>query len=294
MPKPQTVESRRRAGRAVPVVVLLLCLAAPERGAAQATVSEELVVAGANALLGGLTSGIVRWVRGESFLEGLWGGALGGGVHYAGKRIGTAAFPGAGLAGTMVGATGASMVRNVGMGYGMLEYLTLPVGPIVLNWRTTPDSAGVSARLHVGRAIFLGRLLLNDDLRFNGAESLSAGTPVFEARDRVIEGESGREIGGVEMWGTITLSDRGLMPPLDHGRLLAHERVHVVQETLLNIAWADPIEDWLVARLPYGDVVNRYVDFGGVYMAVAGLMILVLPYEYRPWEDEAAYMESGW
>src|SRR5690606_26359427 len=84
VPKPRTVELRRRTGRAVPIVVLLLLLATPGRGAAQATLSQELVVAGANTLLGGLTSGIMSWVRGESFLEGLWGGALGGGVPYAG------------------------------------------------------------------------------------------------------------------------------------------------------------------------------------------------------------------
>ncbi len=294
---PRIGELGRRVGRVVPVVVLVAGMAATLAApgvAAQATASREAVIIGANALLGGLTSGVVVWVRGGSFLEGFRGGVLGGGLQYAGKRLSTSAFPGAGLAGGVVGAAGASMVRNAAAGRGAVDRLILPLGPLVVDWRTSSDSGGVSARLHLGRAIFLSRLVLNDDLSLDGAETVSAGAPVFGARGRVIEGESGRGVGGMELWGTILLSDRSLMPPFDYGRLLAHERVHIVQDAFLHVAWADPIEDWLVERIPHGDVVNRYVDFGGVYMAIAGLMILALPYESRPWEDEAAYMESGW
>lgn len=284
----------RRAGRYALAAVWVAALVVPERVSAQATASRELVIAGANALLGGFTSGVVSWVRGGSFLEGLGAGALGGSVQYVGKRVSTSALPGAGLAGGVVGAVGSSMVRNGAAGRGWLDRLIIPVGPVMVDWRTAADSGGVTARLHLGRAIFLGRLIVDDDLELNVAETLSAGAPVFGARGRVIEGESGRGIGGVELWGTIALSDGNLMPTIDFGRLLAHERVHLVQDAFLNIAWADPVEDWLLERIPYGGVVGRYVDVGGIYMVIAGLMILALPYESRPWEDEAAYLESGW
>lgn len=274
--------------------IWLAALVAPERASAQATASRELAVVGANALLGGLTSGVVSWGRGGSFLEGLGAGAAGGGMQYVGKRISTSALPGAGLAGGVVGAVGSSVVRNGAAGRGWLDRLIIPVGPVMVDWRTVADSGGVSARLNLGRAIYLGWLIARDDLELNFGETLSAGAPVFEARGRVIEGESGRGIGGLEMWGAIALSDRTLMPPIDYGRLLAHERVHLVQDAFLTIAWADPVEDWLLERIPYGGTVGKYVDFGGVYVAMAGLMILALPYDSRPWENEAAYLESGW
>ncbi|HEX6940412.1 MAG TPA: hypothetical protein VF158_13440 [Longimicrobiales bacterium] len=261
---------------------------------AQASPSGELVVLGANALLGGLTSGVASWLRGGPFLKGLGGGAVGGVVQYLGKRISTSALPGAGLAGGVVGATGASIVRNGAAGRGLLDRLIVPVGPLVVDWTAGPDSGGVAVRLHLGRAIFLGWLILDDDLEIDGAETISAGSPVFRAQGRVIRGEAGRGIGGLELWGAIALSDRSLMPPLDYGQLLAHERVHLVQDAFLNVAWADPVEDWLLRRIPYGDVVVRYVDVGGVYMAIAAVFIAALRYEDRPWEDEAAYMESGW
>ncbi len=283
----------RRVGAAL-AALAILGWTAPSGARAQSSFGGEAVVVGVNAVVGGLTSGVVAWLRGGSFLAGLGGGAAGGTVQYLGKRLATAAVPGAGLAGGVVGATGAAMVRNGAAGRGLVDRMILPVGPVVVDWTTVADSARVSARLHVGRAIFLGRLIWKDALELDWGETLSAGSPVFRARGRIIEGEAGRGIGGLEMWGSVSLSDRDLMPPLDYGRLLAHERVHLVQDDFLNIAWADPVEDWLLERIPYGDVLGRYVDVGGVYMAMAAVLIVALPYEARPWEDEAAYMEAGW
>ncbi|HEX7117307.1 MAG TPA: hypothetical protein VF212_00870 [Longimicrobiales bacterium] len=295
MEQDPAIRGGARRGRIVLALAAAVAVGlVPARARAQATPAGELVLIGANALLGGLTSGVAAWLKGGSFLDGLGGGAAGGSVQYLGKRLSTSSLPGAGLAGGVVGAAGASMVRNGAAGRGLLDRLIVPIGPIVVDWVTVPDSGGVSARLHVGRAIFLGRLIVNDELELDGGETISAGSPVFQARGRVIEGEAGRGVGGLELWGAVALSDRGLLPPIDGGALLAHERVHLVQDAFLNIAWADPVEDWLLRRIPYGDVVTRYVDFGGIYMVIAGLLIVALPYEDRPWEDEAAYMETGW
>lgn len=278
-------------------MLVLLCglaAASPDAARAQVSFGDEVELIGANALLGGLTAGLAMWARGEPFLEAFGLGSIGGAVQYAGKRLATARAPGAGLAGRAIGALGASMVRNVAADRGVLDRWHMPFGPIVFDFGFAPDSQGVRVRLHLGRTIFLARMIVNDELELDVAETVSAGAPVFEAPRRMIQGYNGREIGGMELWSTIALSDRGLLPPFDYGRLLAHERVHLVQDDFLNIAWADPLDDWLVRRLPWGETIVRYVDVGGAYMAIAGVFLLMLPYEDRPWEDEAARLEAGW
>lgn len=276
------------------VVGLLVASGSAERAWAQVTLTSEVAALGANALLGGLGSGIAAWLRGESFAEAFTVGAAGGAVVFVGKRVATIRVPGAGLGGRVVGAVGASMVRNAATGRGAMELVLLPVGPVTVYWKTSPDSGSVSARLNVGRAIFLGRLLAQDRLRLDWGETLSAGGPVFHAQGRVIEGENGNRVGGVELWGTITLSDPALSPTMDHERLLAHERVHLIQDDFLNVAWAGPMEEWLLARVPYGDVLSRYVEPGVLYMGIAGIFVAAMPYDERPWEVEASYLEAGW
>lgn len=276
------------------LIVLLGVSCLVERAWAQATLTSEVAALGANAVIGGLGSGISAWLRGDSFTDAFTVGAAGGAVVFVGKRVATIRHPGAGLGGRVVGAVGASMVRNAATGRGPLDLVLLPVGPVTLYWTTVPDSGSVSARLNVGRAIFLGRLLARERLRLDWGETLSAGGPVFHAEGRVIEGENGSRVGGMELWGTISLSDPELIPMVDHGQLLAHERVHLIQDDFLNLAWAGPMEEWLLARVPYGDVLSRYFDPGVLYMGIAGIFVAAMPYEDRPWEVEASYLESGW
>lgn len=281
--------------RNVVVALSIVGIAIPPVSAhAQGTLPGEMAVLGANVLVGGLTSGVTAWLRGRSFVEGFGRGAAGGSVHYIGKRLAASSVPGGGLAGRVVGATGSSMVRNGAADRGLLERLALPVGPVTVYWTSTPDSQRIRTRINIGRTIFLARLAIDDELRLDWAETLSAGAPIFQAPGRVIQGETGSEIGGLELWGTVSLSDLSLLPPTDHGRLIAHERVHLVQDDFLYLAWADPAEDWLLDRVPGGPLVGRYADIGALYMGMAALLILSLQYQERPWEAEAAYMETGW
>lgn len=290
MPRAGSPRIRWAAAALVGVLVLM-----PARAAAQATMSGELAVFGANALIGGATSGIVAWLRGESFTEAFGGGALGGSAMYAGKRLASVDAPGAGLVGRLVSAAGSSVVRNGAAGRGAFDRLILPVGPVTLYWTTPRDSADVSAKLDLGRSIFLGFLAFDDGLELDWGATASAGAPVFRSPGRAIEGEAGG-VGGVELLGAIVLSDPAVLstpvrvPLVDPERIAAHERVHVLQDDFLSIAWADPIEDWLLGRLPGGDVARRYVDVGGVYVAFGVLLMTALPYEDRPWEDEAHYV----
>jgi len=284
-----------RVGRRVVVGLAVVALVVPVSAgrAAQTTLPDDVKVLSANVLLGGLTCGIAALFRGEPFLEAFEEGALGGSLQYVGKRLMTLRIPGAGLAGRMVGATGASVVRNGAEGGEPFDLVVLPFGPLMLHWSTSPDSGGVEPKLHVGRTIFLARLLLNEDLRLDWGETLSAGAPVFVARDRVLQSQAQRPLAGVELWGALAISDTDLLPPIDEREILAHERVHVVQDDFLSIAWSDPLEDRLLEGLSFGDVVVRHADLGVVYMGIAGVLMALFPYELRPWEIEAYYMEAG-
>lgn len=272
----------------VPLLAVALAVA-PSGAAAQATVSGEVAIFGANALIGGITAGFGAWVRGESFVDAFAEGALGGSAMYAGKRLATADVAGAGLVGRFISATGSSIVRNGLAGRDRFDRLIFPLGPITLYWTTPDDHSDLSAKLDLGRSIFLGVLAFDPDLELDWAATASAGAPVFRTPGRAIEGESGA-VGGIELLGTIALSDPAVLPPGHHERILAHERVHVLQDDFLSIAWADPIEDWLLGHVPGGAVARRYVDVGGVYAALGAVLMLTLPYEERPWEDEAHYL----
>src|SRR5512134_3652706 len=137
----------------------------------------ELASYGANALLGGLSSGIMQELRGGSFRRGFTRGFLGGSVIYVGKRLAVERFEGAGLLGRQIGAVGGSMVRNAGDGEGVLERLYLPLGVARLEVHTptrrlqlTPDLTAI------GWTVWA---ITQAELEFDRSASLSAGTPVF-------------------------------------------------------------------------------------------------------------------
>ncbi len=175
----------------------------------------------------------------------------------------------------------------------MLGQIVLPVGPVTLYWTTLPDSGRLEPRVNLGRTIYLARLALDPELQLDWRATLSAGAPVFEARGRIMRGENGSTLGGQELWGTVIVSDTRLLPPADRRQILSHERVHLIQDDFLTISWAGPAEYWLLGKLPDGEVVRRYVDPGLVYMGMAGVLFVIFPYESRPWEAEAYYLERG-
>lgn len=278
----------------VPVVFVSVPLVSlSEPLSAQATIRGEAAALGVNALLGGLTSGVGGWMRGGSFLESFGAGVLGGSIAFAGKRIAASQATGAGLAGRFVGSVGASMVLNGSRAEGLFETIVLPVGPLNVYRIGGAGEARWTARLNVGRTIYLGRMLLRSDRELLWGETLSAGAPVFVARDTVLIGESGDGIGGFEVLGTISITDPNRMGELDPAQVLAHERVHILQDDFVNITWAGPLEGWLLG-LVGGEEITRYVDLGVAYIGLVGPMVFFLPYDRRPWEVEAGYMDGGW
>lgn len=210
-----------------------------------------------NALSGGLTAGLFQTMRGESFTDGFARGALGGAVYYAGLRTSTRRFDGAGLVGRQIAATGTSMVRNASDGVPLLERLFVPLGPLHLY---IDHSDGLVMRPKVNVTALTGLLsaVAEPKLKWDAGATLSAGAPVFRVSDRMLVSD-GRVLNGFVRAGSIFLSD---IPPEHRARVFAHERAHVLQGDLIFLAWSEPLEGWIMGRVPRGPLMYRYADLG--------------------------------
>ncbi len=219
---------------------------------------DDLNFAGANALIAGLTGGLVRRVRGGSFSEGFTRGALGGGVVYLGKRTSAARFTAAGLIGRELGAVGSSITRSAAFGTGLLDTLVLPVGPARIYLPRGGAPGRWSVRLDLTETTGLIYALQESRLAFDLGRTLSSGVPVFTS-PRLFR-SSGEIADGVSASGYVALSyGEGPVDP----RVLGHERVHVVQADFLNIAMGLPLEDWVARKVRVRALpVVRWVDFG--------------------------------
>ena len=209
-----------------------------------------------NALASGVTAGALQHFRGESFADGFVRGALGGSVHYAGMRVATQRFDGAGLLGRQVSAAGVSMVRNASDGRPLLERMFVPLGPLHL-YVDLADGVAVQPKINVSALTVLLSALAEPAFDWDAGATLSAGAPVFRLHGRRLISD-GREVDGYVGYGAIFLSDirANLLP-----HVLAHERAHVLQGDWLFLAWSDPMESGILKRVPLGSTLYRYVDF---------------------------------
>ena len=250
----------------------------------------DFTTAGANGLIGGMTAGLVQKARGGSFQDGFTRGLLGGAVTYGGKRLAAQRFFGAGLAGREVAAVGSSMVRDAAAARPLLQRVMLPVGPLHLY---VDRSRGVRMYAKVD-AYTLGWMTyaaLKPELSWDAEASLSSGVPVFRVHDRlIVSGSDGAEAAGLTVAGTILLSD---IRSLDTQATFAHERVHVLQNDQIFLLWTEPVERWVLGKLPGGRTLSRYVDLNAS-PAVTELLGDVFPdYHRKPWEMEAIYLMEG-
>lgn len=248
----------------------------------------EFAALSANAVLGGLTAGLVSHVRGgefgDAFLRGLGGGA---GV-YAGKRIASERFDGAGLLGRQVAAVGTSMVRNAGQGEAAFTRLLLPIGPVWLE--LGPRFRPAAARIEPFALGWTLYGLLEAELEFDAGRSLSAGTAVFRTRGTLLsfDGEEAHAAGMTNA-GVILLADVPAYGNPFMERSFAHERAHVLQQDFLGMAWTDPLVQRLVRRTPATGAVGRRIAFNLSTELMRGLGRLFPEHENRPWEIEAIF-----
>lgn len=240
-----------------------------------------------NALVGGLTAGILQTLRDGSFQSGFARGALGGAVSYGGRRLAVEEFSGAGLLGRQVSAVGVSVVRNASEGVPSLSRISLPAGPLILVV-TRGERLDVRAEIDVNGAVWLSSALLDDRLVLDARATISAGAPVFRTPDHRLGSDgdhpAGMLIGGLVVLGHGTGNMRG------HD-VLAHERVHVLQYDLVQEIWGDPLETWISNRLGTPEVL-RFIRPGVAYPLLHASIVSLLDIEWkdRIWEIEAEYL----
>lgn len=255
-------------------------------------VGQFTVLAG-NAALGALSAGILQELRGGSFRDGFTRGAAGGAVVYAGKRLAVQEFGGAGLLGREVAAVGSSMVRNAAEARPMLARLWLPVGPVHVTWdREALEGSGVHARVDVIAAATLAWAVAEPELELDWGRTLSAGAPVFGVEEKLMT-RPGQDIEttGMELSGSILLSDIELFGTEYRRRVFAHERVHVLQTDFFARAWSAPLVEWALGEAPGGRRLGRYLELDLADVMITALEIAAFKsYEGRPWELEAEWL----
>lgn len=249
----------------------------------------EFTALSANALLGGLTAGVLQAFRGGDFAPAFVRGALGGAAIYGGKRIAAERFTGAGLLGREVAGVGSSMVRNAADGVPFLDRLILPAGPLRLYIGTAART--VHAKVD---AITLGWLVygvVEDELTLDWSESLSAGAPVFLTDGTVIRSTSDTlHSAGITQAGVIIVAGVPAFGAAFQRRVLAHERIHVLQGDHIFTTWTDPLENAVLPRLPGGRTFDRFADVG-LTTTVLELLIPLFPdHGDRPWELESIFL----
>lgn len=242
------------------------------------------VLLGANMLLSGVTAGVLRWSRGGSFVDGFGKGAAGGVAIYAGKVLAVQRGTALPLLGRETAAVGASAVRNAGAGLGLLEHVTLPVGPVRLHL-ARGDAPRTWVSVDVLAVGGLTAALLSYDARIDWSASLAAAAPVFIVSDPDHELPwNGRQLGSL----VLLRNGRWTEQPLTHGRTFAHERVHLLQYDQMALLWADPVESALLSNWRWTRAIRPYVNLGlnGAINAAARS----IPRGLNPLEIEASYL----
>jgi hypothetical protein len=248
----------------------------------QTSWSQELSTAGLNALVGGATAAALRVVHGQpdEAWRAFWKGAAGGGLVFAGKRLAVEGFDGAGFLGREVASVGGSVIRNASAGRGAFDELVLPVGPV----RLYVGDGRVNARLDLATVIAGGAFMAAYDARLDFRASLSSGSLVFRG-DAPMPGLT--SAGATLLWRRI--------PGSEGPRLMAHERVHIIQYDQVFLSWGEELERWAIGRTVGpgpGTELLRHVDLGASVFGIRTGLAMALGYHARPWEREAYFLSQ--
>jgi hypothetical protein len=251
--------------------------------------SGELASLGANALIGALTAGLTRELRGASFGDALVSGALGGVITYAGKRVAVERFDGAGLLGRHIAAVGSSATRNAGAGLPALRHLTLPLGPVWLDI-VRDEGTRFAARVDPAALGWIVYGVVESELDLDVGETLSSGGAVFRTRGKMLSfGNDSVHASGVSNAGVVFLAEVEAFGPERRRRTEAHERVHVLQEDQFAILWTAPLAEWAMRRTSLLAPLAPRVAVNVSTELLRLLAPLFDTHEDRPWELEAIF-----
>jgi hypothetical protein len=255
----------------MPLVFAILVSSTPSVANAQEglRISRERLFA-ANVLIGGTAGGLGSVVRGESFWRGFLNGSAGGAAMFAGKCLIAQQKPVTNWLGRASVAIGSSMAANAGAGKPLVSAVVVPLGPL----RIYRDSKTRKTRIKLDLQQIAVGAYMERQARTSFDAALSAKTSALVFVDEIAP--SAMEVAGVmKVWSR------------DNKETFAHELTHVSQGDFVATTMEDPVEDWLLVRVPGGRFVNRYFHIGIFTPLWAGLNELIETRE-RPWEKEAA------
>lgn len=237
--------------------------------------STEARVAGANALLGGVSAGLAALLRGDPPVPAIARGAGGGVLVYAGKRIAVDPRAGAGFLGRQVASAGGSIIGNLVAGRGSLDRIALAAGPV--RAYIGHEVAGVDWRLDVPAAGVAAWGLI-EGAELDLAKSLSSGTVVLRE-------DSGRAFPGTIFYYPTSSEERNTY-------VLAHEQVHILQYDQSFLSLGDPFEDWLARRFPALRGTLDKLQFNAPVLATTAVLGFYVWKEHNQqlWEMEAVYL----
>jgi hypothetical protein len=276
-----------RRNHGAQLLAVLLVLAVPAETPAQSPRVEISETAGTtevmigNVAFSALASGITSLVTGHPFWRSAAAGALGGLVSFGGKEVIASDSDGLGFLGREISAVGASIARNGAFGVGLLDSLTLPVGPLRLRVGTR-NGLSANVRVDLNSLAWAAYGLADSRYELDLEESLHAGVFVFYTDTEIAtDGEAvtvARAGAGAVFLSTPHLAE---VP-----RSVEHELVHVAQFDFLQITLGGPAENAVLRRVGAGAFpAFRFVELGVGYYPLVPMLRPLL-------EKEADYFES--
>lgn len=227
---------------------------------------------GANIAIGAVAAGVHALLAHQPIAPALLGGAVGGAGMYAGMRLIGVRAPALRFAGLQTVAASASIARNMGQGDPWAREFTIPLYPVILNWKPAhaDHESAVSARISAASVAAIAQFVSRPywRLRPDWSTSLTAGTLVFRAAARRVPRNADasactlantcteRELLGYSADGVTFYAGEAQDP----GRVIAHELVHVAQFTQEEILVGAPLSDWALSRIGgIGPAASRWV-----------------------------------
>ena len=204
-----------------------------------------------NVVIGATASTARAMVSGAPLRIALAKGVLGGSLMSGGMELIGTQSRGLRFAGLQLTAVGASVARNADARVPLLSDVTLPLYPLYVRVRPS-DAAPITARVSVMSAARLVSVMTGGDrARVDWVETVATGAPVLRSpRWRLpssscphpCEGAFAQHNAGVVIYSASAGTD------YDLERTLAHESLHLAQQTRDAILDAIPASDAALAR----------------------------------------------
>jgi hypothetical protein len=196
---------------------------------------EDVAFAAANGLLSGVVSGLLaKLAHDRSFAEGFRGGATGGVVTYAGKRLAAERFWGAGLLGRQVASLGGSLAWNAREGRGAFDRLIVQLAVARLYWDRT--EARLTVRPDLLTLYYTALAVAESRVQLDWSMTFSAGAPMFVTTSdgALDDNAAGRAFAG------LALLDANATLALPE--IATHERIHIIQYDQHFALWGEAAE----------------------------------------------------